>query len=109
MMQAAARRFRHWFHRSEQAGQAHTAPEDDGLPRAVPAAAPLAVGPEDTAPVDIEAVLPPPPPRREPSLPSPRSNRSDADGAVANPVKEVSEWSAVIAAAKRRCETSGHG
>lgn len=89
MMQAAARRFRQWFHRSEQAAQAHAAPED-------------------TAPVDIEAVLPPPPPRREPPLP-PRSNRSDADGAVANPVKEVSEWSAVIAAAKRRCETAGHG
>jgi hypothetical protein len=84
MMQAAARRFRQWFHR-----------------RAVPAPAPLAVGPEDTAPVDLEAVLPPPLP--------PRSNRSDADGAVANPVKEVSEWSAVIAAAKRRCESSGHG
>jgi hypothetical protein len=103
MMQAAARRFRQWFHRSEQAAQAHAAPEDDGLPRAAPAPAPLAVNPEDTAPVDIEAVLPPTPPRPEP----PRSNRSDADGAVANPVKEVSEWSAVIAAAKRRCETSG--
>jgi hypothetical protein len=89
MMHAAARRFRQWFHRSEQAAQAQAAPED-------------------TAPVDIEAALPPPLPRREPPLP-PRSNRSDADGAVANPVKEVSEWSAVIAAAKRRCESSGHG
>jgi hypothetical protein len=91
MMQAAARRFRQLFHR-----------------RAIPAPAPLAVGPEDTAPVDLEAVLPPPSPRPEPPQP-PRSNRSEADGAVANPVKEVSEWSAVIAAAKRRCETSGHG
>ena len=98
MLQAAARRFRHWFQRSQQASPA-CADEDEGLPRPALSPAPQPVGLEDTEPVNIEDVLRPPPP------PSPRDPVIQGDGAVASPVKAVSDWSAVIAAAKRRCES----
>lgn len=109
MMQAAARRFRQWFHRSEQAPQAQSAPDDEWPAPAVPAPAPMPAGLEDTAPVDIEGLLPTTPAPRPvpPPLPPRRSTADAGDGAVATPVKEVSDWSAVIAAAKRRCEPSG--
>jgi hypothetical protein len=104
MMQAVARRFRHWFNH-RQASPAPTEQEEQ-LPSAVPVPAPQPVGLEDTAPVDIERILPsgrstPPP------MPVPPSSRTADAGVVAKPVQEVSDWSAIIAAAKRRCDSSG--
>jgi hypothetical protein len=104
MMQAVARRFRLWFNHP-QASSAPTGQQEE-LPSAVPVPAPQPVGLEDTAPVDIERVLPSAP-STPPPVPTPPSSRTADAGVVAKPVQEVSDWSAIIAAAKRRCESSG--
>lgn len=106
MLQVLARRFRQWFHRPEVAMSDLS--DDDGLPRAAPVPAPQPFGLEDTAPVEVDKVLPPPLPTKAtpPPLPPPRSN-ADA-GVVSKPIDETSDWSAVIAAAKARCRSPGH-
>ena len=103
MMQAVARRFRHWFNQPQVP---QTPPKQEEPPRVVPVTAPQPFGLDDTAPVEIERILPsgsstPPP------LPAPPSSRTADAGVVAKPVQEVSDWSAIIAAAKRRCDRSG--
>jgi hypothetical protein len=77
MMQAVARRFRHWFNQP-QASPAQTGQEEEP-PRVVPVPAPQPFGLEDTAPVEIERILPsgsstPPP---VPAPPSSRTANSD--------------------------------
>ena len=103
MMQAVARRFRHWFNQP-QASPAPT--EQEEPPRVVPVTAPQPFGLDDTAPVEIERILPSGP-STPPPLPAPPSSRTADAGVVAKPVQEVSDWSAIIAAAKRRCDSSG--
>jgi hypothetical protein len=73
MMQAVARRFRHWFNQP-QASPPSTGPDDE-RPDAIPVPAPQPVGLEDTAPVQIERVLPTDPPT-PPPLPAPPSTRT---------------------------------
>jgi hypothetical protein len=104
MMQAVVRRFRLWFSHP-QASQAPTEQKDE-LSSALPVPAPEPLRLEDTATVDVERVLPSEP-STPPSLPTPPASRTADAGVVAQPVKEVSDWSAIIAAAKRRCESSG--
>ena len=103
MLQVLARRFRQWFHRPGVAMADLS--DEDGPPRAAPIPAPQPFGLEDTAPVEIESVLPPPLPTEATTPAPPRSNASDA-GVVSKPINETSDWSAVIAAAKARCQ--GH-
>jgi hypothetical protein len=75
MMQVVVRRFRHWFSQP-QAPQAPSGQEEQP-PRVVPVTAPQPFGLEDTAPVEIERILPSGP-STPPPLPTPSSRTAGA-------------------------------
>jgi hypothetical protein len=79
MMQAVVRRFRYWFNQP-QAPQATTGQEEQP-PRVVPVPAPQPFGLEDTAPVEIERILPSGP-STPPPVPTPPSSRTADTGPV---------------------------